>query len=604
MDRTHFTEDQLQRVRQETDIVSLVSNYISLKKSGQNWVGLCPFHSEKSPSFTVSAAKLFFHCFGCGAGGDAIGFVMKMDGLVFPQAVKLLGGRLGIRFSEGNDRAPDPSEGLRDHIHQMNRDASAYFREALLKRPEAERARKYLDSRGITGQTIEAFHLGYALPGWIGLQQDLVKKGWTPELIEKAGLIIQKESPAGDRKHYYDRFRDRVMFPIHDLQRRVIGFGGRVIPGSGSGREEAQPKYLNSPETAVFSKGRHLYALEKAREAAGKNNCLIVVEGYFDAIAAHQAGIQNVAATLGTALTAEHLQRIHRFVPAIKLIFDSDEAGIRAALRTLEMIVPSPVSGEVVLLPPGDDPDSFIKNRGPEAFQKLLIGSVKLLDFAIDRGLSEPGSDTIDGKLRIVDRILPVIRRVSRPIERSYYVKHLSERLGLDERELTSELAGLSDKPPVGKAPPVASAVAAKMPQEEQILLHLLIHHPEMTQTAVEVITPAHFMDVRLQRIYQHLVEAVRQKIVRPESLDWPELVEPELVSVVSALLLKEPDYDDPQRTLSDCLRVLRVKNIRAAMNRLETQIREAEKTGDGPRVRSLQGELIGLKRTTLEAAG
>ncbi|HUK55366.1 MAG TPA: DNA primase [Nitrospiria bacterium] len=594
MERGYFSEELVQKIKQESDILEWVSRYVSLKKTGQNWVGLCPFHTEKSPSFTVSPGKQVYHCFGCGVGGDLIGFLMKMDGLTFPEVIKLLAERLGIPILQQRGAEANKAEQLRDELYRIHRDASEYYHSVLLNNPEAQRAREYLHARGILKQTLDAFFLGFAPPGWNGLQQVLVKKGWSPEQIEKAGLIIAKAQSAPGRKHYYDRFRDRIIFPIFDLQNRVTGFGGRVL-------DDSLPKYLNSPETPIFSKGRQLYAMDKAREAAGKCGYLAVVEGYFDAIAAHQAGIHPVIATLGTALTSDHLERIHRFVPTVKLIFDPDDAGIRAALRTLDLIIPSSVAGEVVLLPREEDPDSFIKKRGAEAFNRLLNQSTKLLDFAIRRGLSEPTSGTIEGKLKIVDRILPVVRKVKRPVERSYYVKHLAESLGLEERDLAKEMAQLGET--VTTAAPFTEGSLSRLPQEEQILIHLLLHRRVTVPTLLQQIDQDHFTDGQLRQIFSRCVEISRTggEALRSDMPIHTDMADPRRASILSALMVKEPDYEDSQQTLKDCIRTLRVKKIRTAMKTLETQIRDAEQSGNGSHVKSLLDQLIGLKKMSLE---
>ncbi|MBI3995980.1 MAG: DNA primase [Nitrospirae bacterium] len=595
MERGYFSEDLIQRVRQESDILEWVSRHVSLRKAGQNWVGLCPFHAEKTPSFTVSPGKQVYHCFGCGVGGDVIGFLMKIDGVGFPQAMTVLAERLGIPVLPQRTGEASHADHIREELYRIHRDAADYYHALLIESPEAQRARAYLQERGISDQTVKDFLLGYALPAWNGLQPFLAKKGWSDGQIEKAGLIIAKDQPVQAQKRYYDRFRNRIIFPIFDLQKRVIGFGGRVM-------DDGLPKYLNSPETPIFSKGNHLYALEKARESAGKCGYLVIVEGYFDAIAAHQAGIHAVAATLGTALTSNHLQRIHRFVQAVKLIFDPDEAGIRAALRTLDLIVPSSVSGEVVLLPAGEDPDSFIKRRGPEAFSRLLDQSAKLLDFAIQQGLMDPSAKTIEGKLKIVDQILPVIRKVTRPVERSYYLKHLAERLGLEERELAAEMARLGGVRTAVSNPPFESPLA-KMPQEEQIILHLLVHNRVTDRTLIEPLEPEHFTEGRLRRIFNLYVEsgipagggALSNPVVQSEATD------PQLAPILTALMVREPEYDDPEQTLRDCIRSLRVKRIRSEMKVLETEIRDAEKSGNGIQVKSLLDRLVGLKKMSLE---
>ncbi len=595
MEHGYFSEELIQRVRQESDILEWVSRYVSLKKAGQNWVGLCPFHSEKTPSFTVSPGKQVYHCFGCGEGGDTIGFLMKIDGATFPQAIKLLAERLGIPVLPQRSGEPSKADQAREELYRIHRDAADHYHEILLKSPEAQRARDYFRGRGISNRTIEEFSLGYAPPGWNGLQQVLIKKGWSDGSIETAGLIIAKDQPEPVRRHYYDRFRNRVIFPIFDLQKRVIGFGGRVM-------DDGLPKYLNSPETPIFSKGHHLYALEKAREAAGKSGYLVVVEGYFDAIAAHQAGIHAVAATLGTALTSNHLQRIHRFVQTVKLIFDPDDAGIRAALRTLDLIIPSSVSGEVVLLPAGEDPDSFIKGRGAEAFIELLSRSTTLLDFAIQQGLSDPATKTIEGKLKIVDRILPVIRKVTRPVERSYYLKHLAESLGLEERELVREMAQLGN---AGAAVSSSSSPSplSRLPKEEQIPLHLLVHNRVTTHTLLQQIEPEHFTDGRLRKIFNLYVESDKQTGAGvPSAMRiLPDTADSELTPILTALMVQEPDYDDPEQTLKDCIRTLRVKKMRSEMKTLENAIRDAEKIGNSPQIKSLLDQLVGLKKMSLE---
>lgn len=605
VERLFFPDHLVQRIRQESDILALVSSYVSLKKAGQNWVGLCPFHSEKTPSFTVNPNKQFFHCFGCGEGGDAIGFLMKVDGMSFPQALKSLGEKIGISGLAARDRGTQEAERAQEKIYRIQREAADYFHEVLLHQAAGKIARDYLSRRGFSPETWEAFQLGYAPPGWNGLESVLARKGWSQGEMEAAGLIIEKESskgstPAADgRRGFYDRFRDRIMFPILDLQRRVVGFGGRVM-------DSGQPKYLNSPETAVFNKGRHLYALDKARELAGKAGFLVVVEGYFDAIAAHQAGISNVAATLGTALTANHLQQIHRFTPAVKLIFDPDEAGIRAAMRTLDLIIPSPVSGEVVLLPKGEDPDLFIKSRGGEAFRERLQGSIRLLDFAIQQEVGLPAAGTIEGKMKVVDRILPAIRKVTRPVERSYYLKHLAENLGLNEGELAAELSRPAAKRPLDSADAAASGArpAERLPKEEELLIHILIHTPGSVSEVAREIDPDHFSDDRLRTIYSALADRSNQGAVRGASILPPESLEAASASVLTALSVREPEYDDPLRTLKDCVRTLRIKRIHSTMKALESRIRTAEKTGDGSLVKSLQGELMGLKRMTMEVNG
>lgn len=597
MGSRHFSEDLVNRIRQETDIVQLISGYVSLKKSGQNWSGLCPFHSEKTPSFSVSPSKQFFHCFGCGVGGDAIGFLMKMDGLAFPEAIRLMAGKVGIPVPDRGSSGEDVRGRLRDEIFKVQKDAAEFFHSALVNSPGGSTARDYLSRRGVSKEMIQEFQLGYAPAGWHNIQNALGKKGWKPEQLERAGLITGKDSGqdggSGTARKLYDRFRDRLMFPILDLQKRVIGFGGRVLG-------EGMPKYLNSPETITFSKGSQLYGLEKAREAAGKLGYLVMVEGYMDAIRLRQAGFQAVAATLGTALTEAHLRLVRRFVTSVKLVFDSDQAGIRAAIRTLEILAPESVSGEVVLLPPGEDPDSFVKKRGISAFEDLVSRSEKVLDFAIDQGLKDKVSGTIEGKIRLVDRFMPVIRKLKRPIERNYYIKQLSERLGLDEAELHRELGPPRREPP-SKPVPARGAAVSELPPQEKILVQLLLHDPSEIPAVADRVVPDEFSNPELREIYSDMIK-------NPKTSGRAVPLESKTGSsgfsrngLLAALSLMEPDYEDSQRTLQDCIRTLKFKNFQSAMKNIEVEIRDAERTGDGEKVKSLQTELISLKRKAMD---
>jgi DNA primase len=331
-------QEIIEQVKDRTDILDVVSGYVTLSKAGQNFKGLCPFHSEKSPSFMVSPSRQIFHCFGCGTGGNAFTFVMKMEGTSFPETVRELARKAGIAVPEAaQGTRPSQDAGNREKLEQLNETAQAWFAHNLAQAEAGREARLYLKERGMFEDTLEAFGFGYAPESWDGLLKHLLKTGYTlPDLLA-AGLITTKEGAGRNPKDasgYYDKFRGRVMFPIRDLRRKVIGFGGRILG-------EGMPKYLNSPETPLFSKSRALYLLEKAREAAGKTETLIIVEGYFDAIALHQAGITNVVATLGTALTPDHIRIIRRYATKAVLLFDPDEAGVRAALRTLDLFVDS-----------------------------------------------------------------------------------------------------------------------------------------------------------------------------------------------------------------------------------------------------------------------
>ncbi|MGH7254618.1 MAG: DNA primase, partial [Nitrospirales bacterium] len=368
-------------------------------RAGQHLKGLCPFHAEKTPSFTVSPSRQMFHCFGCGVGGNVFTFIMKIEGTAFPDAVRELGRRTGIPVPLVTGGSSGPQAALRERLERLNDAAGAYFHRTLVDSDAGRVAREYLAHRGITPATIEAFRIGWAPPAWDGLLRALAPEGFTVEELERAGLVVPKDPNArraATASSHYDRFRARVMFPIGDLSRRTIGFGGRVL-------DDGVPKYLNSPETPLFSKGRALFALDRAREPAGRANTVLIVEGYFDAIALHQAGIANAVATLGTALTPDHIRAMRRFASQVVLLFDPDAAGVRAAIRTLDLFADSGMSVRVVSLPDGADPDTFVRTGGPDSFARLVEQATTLLDFAVEHSLQSAASGGIEDRIRSVD---------------------------------------------------------------------------------------------------------------------------------------------------------------------------------------------------------
>ena len=319
-------EDKISEIKHSADIVDIVSDVVLLKKAGKNLVGLCPFHSEKTPSFTVSPDKQIFHCFGCGVGGNVISFLMKQEGLSFPEVARHLAKRYGVSIPEG-PVSPEQKRRMseRESLFDLNRRAMDYFHETLLKSPAGEKARSYLSKRGISAKTIDAFKLGFARDGWDHLLRYFSGRRIPRALLEKSGLILARKDSSG----YYDRFRNRIIFPIFNASMQVIGFGGRVL-------DDALPKYLNSPETAVYNKSRSLYGIHRAKEKCRTTGTVFIVEGYFDLLTLHQHGIENAVATLGTALTAEHVRLLTRYASRMILVYDSDEAGIRSAQRCIE----------------------------------------------------------------------------------------------------------------------------------------------------------------------------------------------------------------------------------------------------------------------------
>jgi DNA primase len=588
-------QEMIQRVREAVDLVEVVSGHLSLKKTGQNYTGLCPFHSEKTPSFVVSPSKQVFHCFGCGAGGDVFGWMMRMENRSFPEAVQRLAERARIELPSRKAR-PSPPDPEQEKLFRVQEEAAQYFRRCLLERPEGRAARDYLKKRGISHETEEAFRVGYALPSWDGLMKMLVQAGWPSELLERAGLVIRRDSTG---KGFYDRFRHRLIFPITDLEGRVIGFGGRAL-------DDAQPKYLNSPETPIYSKGRHLYAFSHAKEAIRTAGSAVVVEGYFDAITAHQAGFKQVTATLGTALTPNHLQLMRRFTHRVRLLFDPDRAGTQAAMRTVDLFIPSGLTVEVVRLSTQEDPDAFIQSQGAEAFRGRLENAVPLLDFALEQAVAPVRDKRLEDKLPVVQSLLTTIGRLQSRIEQGHYLKRLADLVQMEERDLRSELARLKTRtqprPDPGEGPP--ETAEAGLPKEEELLIHLMLHHRLPPEILSEV-SPTAFADRRAREIVAAW-RASAERFGRAQVSHLLETFETDqgCSRVVTELSVREPSYEDPERIAHDCLDRLRQKRLRVELKGLEQQIRAAELEGRMDVVRSLESQILNLRRGGLQPAG
>ncbi|MBD3305811.1 DNA primase, partial [candidate division KSB3 bacterium] len=368
----YIPEELIDEIRHHTDIVSVVSEYVALTKTGKNYKGLCPFHTEKTPSFVVNPAKQIFHCYGCGAGGNVFTFLMRHENYTFPEAVELLAKRSGIPLPSRQKTPQTPQARRTQLLYQVHQEAAQYFVQQLSS-AQGQQTREYLKNRGITDTIIQKFSLGYALPGWDDLLKTLRAK-YPVDLLLESGLIVKKQRGVG----HYDRFRDRLIIPIHDARGRVVAFGGRIM-GDG------EPKYLNSPEHPVFRKGHLLYGLHQAKDAIRRAGSILIVEGYFDMIIPFSSGIEHIVATMGTALTEHHLRHIQRYTKKVVLIFDADPAGINAVQRTLDLFFRFGFDVRAAVLPEGDDPDSAVRKKGAEAFCTSIEQAPSLLDFIRER---------------------------------------------------------------------------------------------------------------------------------------------------------------------------------------------------------------------------
>jgi len=432
----YIPEEKIDDIKNSADIVDIISETVLLKKSGKNFLGLCPFHSEKTPSFTVSPDKQIFYCFGCNAGGNVFSFLMKQEGISFPEAARMLARRYGIDIPV-RTMSPEQKRRIseRESVLEINRQAMDFFRNILLENASGKKAMEYLLKRGISREIIDDFKLGYAPEGWDNLAIYFSKKKQLDGLVEKSGLIIPRKGKNG----FYDRFRSRIIFPIFDISMHVIGFGGRVM-------DDSLPKYLNSPETPVYNKSRSLYGLHMAKGKCRESKTVFIVEGYFDLLALHQHGIQNSVATLGTSLTPEHVQILRGVIGKngrVMLVYDSDIAGIKAAQRSIEVFDKGYVDAGIVVLPSGHDPDSYLLEFGAEPFTKLAAESKGVISFLIDCAVKKHGLST-EGKIHIISDMKVPLAAINDNVARSLYVKELSERIGIDETAVLEKVRGVS----------------------------------------------------------------------------------------------------------------------------------------------------------------
>ncbi len=473
-------EEKISEIKHAADIVDIISEAVLLKRAGQNFIGLCPFHSEKTPSFTVSPDKQMFHCFGCGEGGNVFSFLMKHQGLSFPEAVRAVAGRYGIDLPVYTDRRQRKAASERQRLLNVNRQAFQFYRRSLADGHRGEAVRAYLEKRGILAPAVEKFGIGYAPPGWDNLLRYLTARGVSPNLAQTAGLVVPRRQGGG----YYDRFRNRVMIPIFNLAGEVIAFGGRVL-------DDAEPKYLNSPETPLFNKRRTLFNLQRARTRCRQSGEVIIVEGYFDLIALDQAGVENVVATLGTALTPDHVRVLKGHAQRMVLVYDGDAAGRKAAERSHEIFGRQNVDARVALLPEGHDPDSFVARHGAEAFRKLVAEAPGMFSFLLEAAAARHG-DGIAARLRVVAELVPVLAQIDDRVARSLYVRELADRLEVPERDILDRIRGAvrSGAARAGFAepgPPAGSTTADEDPAQdasegrfriERQIVAMMVQHP------------------------------------------------------------------------------------------------------------------------------
>ncbi|MCP9446000.1 MAG: DNA primase [Nitrospira sp.] len=581
-----ISDNIIDRIKDRVDIVDIVSHHVALTKTGQNFKGLCPFHQEKTPSFIVNPSRQIFHCFGCGAGGNVFTFLTRLTGANFPEVVRELGQKVGVEVAEAPAVSGNHAEQTR-RIERLNQAAAAWFRHNLRDAKLGAAGRAYLENRGIQSSVIDRFGIGVAPPEWDGLFKALTKQGFAPADVASAGLLVAREGGSG----FYDRFRGRIMFAITDLRKRVVGFGGRVL-------DDAVPKYLNSPDTPLFKKGHTLFALDQAREAIVRTKTAIVVEGYFDAIALHQAGLTHAVATLGTALTPEHVQALRRFADHIVLVFDPDAAGVRAALRGLDLFVNSGLDVKVVTLPAGDDPDTFVRKAGVTAFASLEAAAPSLLDYVLDHTIRLAENGSLESRIRSVDEVLRVVQKSEHPLEREERIKIVAERLGISQSRLIERYPRLQSRPSQGTgsheraAQGIAFSAAFKRAPEERDLVLLLLHG-RLSPAEVRRLRPEAFTVAPCRKLVQMaLAHLDREGRLGLDALVSEAADDPDCGPLATELSVRDDHFDDVPAHVKACLDVLDRKYADQMLRDLIVRLKAAERAGQVEEARMLNVQI------------
>ncbi|OGP85947.1 MAG: DNA primase [Deltaproteobacteria bacterium RBG_13_65_10] len=570
-------DDKIDEVRNRADIVQVVSRSVTLRRAGRGFTGLCPFHGEKTPSFHVSPERQTFHCFGCGEGGNVFTFLMKIDGATFPEVLERLAREHGITLPR---RAPTEGEqkarSEREQLLRVTAAARAFFCERLASNP---RARAYLAERGVSEETIARFGIGYAEDAWSALADHLQRAGTPLPLADKAGLLIARRESG-----YYDRFRHRIIFPIEDLKGNTLAFGARVLPDAKTTGEDA--KYLNSPETPLYDKGRVLFGLAQARDAIRREGRAVLVEGYFDAVLLAQAGIENVVAPCGTALTSDHVRLLRRFTRDVVALFDSDEAGRRATERAMHVFIEEEVQGLGASLPEGMDPDDFVRREGADALRERIARAVPLIEAWV-AGRTE-GVRSFAERARRAEEIGAVLRKVHSPIERDLYTRLAADRLGVDERLMRGAVGGAQTAAP---APVGASAAEhetaaqdpaiEKLGRAEESLLAQVLREPALLEDPGVTEVLGAFTSPHAREVARLAVEAGSAEAA--VLIDRAE--DPLVASLVSRLASLEPPLD-----ARGALEIFRAGAWQLERMRLERESRalsremsEHQRSGDVP---------------------
>ncbi len=567
--KVYYPEELIQEIRERNDIVGVISEYVTLTRKGHNYFGVCPFHNEKTPSFSVNAQEQYYHCFGCGAGGNVYTFLMQIDNMNFVEAVKALADRAHIDLPEAK-LSPQEKKRLlrRNRLLEITTEAARYFYYQLTRTEHGKHALGYLDSRKVTEEFRRRFGLGYAPISRDGLYRYLQGKGYGIDEIRGAGLIN------GDGEKVYDRFFNRLMFPIFDAQGRAIAFGGRVM-GSG------EPKYLNSPETEIFNKRKNLYGMQIAKKS--RRGKILVVEGYMDVLSLHQAGFDNAVASLGTALTREQALLMKKYVSDVVLIYDSDQAGTKAAQRAIPILEDAGLYVKVLRIPGYKDPDEFIKNKSREEFETLIQEALDPIDFEMLVLNSRTGADTVEGKVKTLKALAQKLSEISNPLERELHIRDVAQKMQVDEQSLKREvdeiqrMSGLLER----RAPVNADRRQEKedvgLVKAQKLVLAVLLHRPALYSTVKEYISPSDFplrepptkdFPDGKDNIYRIVADYIFAKVIQGETPRLADVIsqveeaaDQEKITALSGYEIPS-DAAELGKLLTETIRTIRLNNL------------------------------------------
>jgi DNA primase len=585
-----FPQTFIDDLRRQSDIVRVIQDYVSLKKKGANWMACCPFHQEKTPSFSVNPAKDIYYCFGCSKGGSVFNFVMEIERVTFPEAVRIVAEKSNVPLpAMVDDKKFEARRRDADEIIEMNSWALEWW-EAQLEEggAEAREAREYIAGREIVDETRKLFRLGYAPDSWDGLLSHLKQRGASAVQIERSGLVVKKDAGG-----FYDRFRGRVIFPVMDAQGRAVAFGGRILgPG--------EPKYLNSPETASYTKGRHLYGLHQTRDEIRRRKFAILVEGYLDLIVPYQFGVRNMVASLGTALTPEQAKLLGRFARKVVINYDGDRAGVQAAKRAIETLLAEDFEVKVLVLPDNQDPDEFIKQSGAEAYQERRGKAFPHIQFVLDQAVRDRNLLRPADKAAAVEEVLPYVRAVRNAIQKREYFDITMDALRVEEAALRNDL-WRSVKSPGSEQDVRQKIVRASSAQPtiaEHRLLELLLTDEDLRRAILPRIEPSDYEELPTHSIFRALIELDAAR----ETVDFSTLSaktedDPVASDLVPLLLMSEVQraegeaLDDVMTIAESCLNALRVMSVDRRLSELSNEIAAADRAGDTERRDRLSSE-------------